>query len=198
MNTLRTANRRAGRAMHRRWAAAMATSLCLAFGGVPAMAQDASPAADSSPAASPAATPGPATWVTGTADCYVADLGDHSTDADGVLHFRDGTFECRMRTDDPRVSGTHSTTTWNADIWGPIDLSRGEVVQWANVRLENDGGVWEGQLTGVASLADVGDIIVIWYRGTGDYAGLSYFEQWTARDPWTIQGLIFPGDPPTP
>jgi hypothetical protein len=28
--------------------------------------------------------------------------------------------------------------------------------------------------------------------------GLSYFELWTGREPWQIQGQIFPGDPPTP
>jgi hypothetical protein len=173
-------------------------ALCLALGGMPALAREASTAGDSSPTTSPAATFGQVAWVTGTADCYVTDLGDHNTDAEGVQHFRDGTFKCQMRTDDPRVSGTHSTTTWNADIWGPSDLNRGEVVQWATVRLENEGGVWEGQLTGVASLADVGDIIIIWYKGSGGYAGLSYFEQWAERDPWTVQGLIFPGDPPTP
>ena len=41
-----------------------------------------------------------------------------------------------------------------------------------------------------------GDIIEIWYTGIGGYAGLSYFEQWTDANPWTLQGLIFPGDPP--
>ena len=193
-----TAHQRQVGALHRRWAAGAAISLCVALGGVTALAQEASTAGDPSPATSPTATSGPVAWVTGTAACGIANLGDHSTDADGVQHFRDGTFKCQMRTDDPRVSGTHSTTTWNADIWGPSDLSRGEVVQWASVRLENDGGAWKGRLTGVASLADVGDIIVIWYEGTGGYAGLSYFEQWTERDPWTIQGLIFPGEAPTP
>jgi hypothetical protein len=198
MNGRETARQGPGVAMRRLWAAGAAMSLCLTFGGVSTKAQDASPGAGSSPDTSTAVTPGTATWVTGTADCYVADLGDQSIDADGVQHFRDGTFKCQMRTDDPRVSGTHSTTTWNADIWGASDVNRGEVVQWATVRLENEGGVWEGRLTGVASLADVGDNIIIWYKGSGGYAGLSYFEQWVERDPWTVQGLIFPGDPPTP
>jgi hypothetical protein len=64
------------------------------------------------------------------------------------------------------------------------------------VRLENEGGAWEGRLTGVASVPDVGDVITIWYTGTGAYAGLSYFELWTDAAPWQLQGLIFPGDPP--
>ena len=37
-----------------------------------------------------------------------------------------------------------------------------------------------------------------WYTGTGGYEGLAYFELWTGFEPWTIQGQIFPGDPPTP
>ncbi len=64
---------------------------------------------------------------------------------------------------------------------------------WARLRRRPGG-----QLSGIASLPGWGDIITIWYRGTGDYAGLSYFELWTGSGPWTIQGLIFPGDPTTP
>lgn len=171
-----------------------AIAACLALGGVQATAQEASPAGGPSAAASP----GPVAWVTGTATCPTVDLGDHTTDVNGVQHFRSGTFICTTSTDDARVSGTHTTTTWNADWYGAPDLSKGELVQWADVRLENDGGVWEGRLSGVASLPERGDFITIWYTGTGGYAGLSYFEQWANADPWTLEGLIFPGDPPTP
>jgi hypothetical protein len=165
---------------------------------MPALAQQASPTGGAPPTARPAATPGPVVWVTGTATCPVLDLGDFSTDPDGVGHWRGGTVRCITSTDDVRVSGTHTTTTWQADWWGDITLPRGELVQWATVRLENQGGAWEGRLTGVASVPDVGDIITIWYTGSGAYAGLSYFELWTEADPWMLQGLIFPGDPPTP
>ena len=182
--------------MRRLWAAGAAVVVCLAQSGMPALGQEASPAGGSPTEASATATPRPVAWVTGTATCPTIDLGDFSTDPDGVGHFQDGTFRCRMTTDDPRVSGTHSTTTWSADWWGEADLSSGELVQWASVHLENDGGAWEGLLSGVASVPERGDIIVIWYKGSGGYAGLSYFEQWTGADPWTIQGLIFPGDPP--
>ena len=71
-------------------------------------------------------------------------------------------------------------------------------VQWATVRLENAGGAWEGRLSGVASLPGRGDIMEFWYRGTGGYEGLSYFELVTGSEPWKIQGQIFPGDPPPP
>jgi hypothetical protein len=163
------------------------------------------PVATPTPAVTPSPTTeagpiahGPVTVVTGTATCPTADLGKSTTDADGVQHFRGGTFTCTMRINDPRVSGTHTTSTWNADWWGETDLSSGALVQWATVRLENDGGAWEGKLAGAASLPDRGDTIVIWYKGTGGYAGLSYFELWTGQEPWNIQGQIFPGDPPTP
>jgi hypothetical protein len=182
--------------MRRMWAVGAAILVCLALGGVRAVAQ--SPAGGSPPVVSPAATPGRVAWVTGTATCPTADLGSGSTDAAGVQHFRNGTFKCVTTTSDARVSGRHSTTTWNADWWGSPDLSRGELVQSATVHLENAGGAWEGRLSGVASLPERGDIIIIWYKGTGGYAGLSYFEQWTGTDPWELQGLIFPGEPPTP
>jgi hypothetical protein len=135
-------------------------------------------------------------WVTGTATCPTADLGSSTTDENGVIHYRGGTFGCDMRTDDPRVSGTH-TSDWNADWWGEPDMNKGALVQWSTPRLENAGGAWEGTLSGVFS-TDRGDIIAVWYKGTGGYAGLSYFELWTGFQPWTIQGQIFPGDPPTP
>jgi hypothetical protein len=180
------------------WAAGAAVLVCLVLGGVPALGQEASLPGGSSPTASAALTPGPVAWVTGTATCPVLDLGDFSTDSEGVGHWRGGTVRCITSTDDARVSGTHTSTSWQADWWGDIALGSGQLVQWATVRLENEGGAWEGRLTGVASVPDVGDIIEIWYTGTGGYAGLSYFEQWTKADPWTLQGLIFPGEPPTP
>jgi hypothetical protein len=44
----------------------------------------------------------------------------------------------------------------------------------------------------------VGIIIAIWYKGTGGYAGWSYLELLTGQEPWTIQGQVFSGNPPTP
>ena len=135
--------------------------------------------------------------VEGTGTCPKADLGYSTTDADGVQHFRHVDFKCTMRTDDPRVTGIHTSGTFNIDWWGEADLSRGALVQWGSPRLENAGGAWEGRATGIASLPARGDIIAIWYTGTGGYAGLSYFELWTGQQPWRIQGQIFPGVPPS-
>ena len=135
------------------------------------------------PAASEA-TPGPVVWVTGSATCPTANPGASTVDEAGVRHFRDGVFTCTMDMSDPRVSGTHTTTGWSADVWGTGSQDF-ELVQWADVRVENDGGTWEGRLSGIASLPGPGDIIASWYRGTGDYAGLSYFEQWTGPVSYT-------------
>ena len=125
------------------------------------------------------------------------ELRDQALAADGVQHFREVDFKCTMRTDDPRVSGTHTSGAWNVDWWGEADLSSGALVQWGTPRLENAGGTWEGTGSGVYS-SDRGDTIAFWYRGIGGYAGLAYFEMWTGQEPWEIQGQIFPGDPPTP
>jgi hypothetical protein len=139
-------------------------------------------------------TYGPVTLVTGTHRCPGVSW-DWTTDPDGTLHLRALPIECTDTTDDPRVSGTH-TASANMDVWGTLDNGAG--VQWAGVRLENEGGAWEGQVSGVASLPGRGDIMEFWYRGTGGYEGLSYFALVTGSEPWKIQGQIFPGDPPPP
>jgi hypothetical protein len=149
------------------------------------------------PAPSPTAvTFGPVTVVTGTSDCPSFDFGIVTTDDKGVQHARGGTFACTQTVNDPRVSGA-STATWNLDWWGTVDHKSGALVQWGTARLVNAGGAWEGRSTGVYS-SDRGDIIATWYRGTGGYAGLAYFALESGTGPWTIQGQIFPGTPPTP
>jgi hypothetical protein len=136
--------------------------------------------------------------VRGRAGCPGLDF-DFTTDPDGTQHVRDDYHadRCTVTTDDPRVSGSR-TSTWNIDLWGNVNAGRWGLVQWGTVRLENAGGAWEGRAAGVASYPERGDIFVNWYKGTGDYAGLGYFELWTGFEPWKIQGQIFPGDPPTP
>ena len=155
----------------------------------------ATPAPTATPTAahSPSATAAkPVTAVTGSGESSFADLGKTTTDADGVTHYRGGTFRFTVTTDDARVSGTEAAL-WNMDLWGTAD--NGANVQWGTSRLENDGGAWEGKGSGVYS-SDRGDIIAFWYQGTGGYAGLGYFALWTGKGPWNIRGQVFPGDPP--
>jgi hypothetical protein len=147
---------------------------------------------------SPTASPTPAavaktTSVAGTATCPTGLVGYSSTGSDGLQHFRGGTLTCTVTTDDPRVSGTETGSPWNRDTWGKTDSVA--TVQWGTTRLENAGGAWEGTGSGVYS-SDRGDIVVSWYKGTGGYAGLGYFELRTGKTPMAIRGLIFPGDPP--
>jgi hypothetical protein len=155
----------------------------------------------SSPAAPAAATalPPPVTYddatvVAGTDACTI-DLGTGTAGPDGATQSRDGRLTCTANVNDPRVSGTERGS-WNLDWWGPAS-GPGAGVQWGTIRLENAGGAWEGKATGIRS-TDRGDIIAAWYTGSGGYAGLSYFELITGTGPWTIQGQIQPGDPPTP
>ncbi len=166
----------------------------------PTAASTASPAASPTPAATPATTS-----VIGTATCPTVDVGVVTSGSGGVRHIWGNTISCTVTTTDPRVTGTERMSPWNVDQWGtasPLGIGglwgsgdSGARVQWGSVRLDNAGGAWEGTGSGVSS-SDRGDILVSWYKGTGGYAGLGYFELRTGKAPHTIRGLIFPGDPP--
>jgi hypothetical protein len=160
----------------------------------------ATPTPDPTPIPTPTPTPaavsyGAVTVVTGTNDCPGLQP-QFTEDPDGTRHIRDLTVECTDTTNDPRVSGSH-TATWSMDVWGNPYAGSAAGIQWGTVRLENAGGAWEGKLTGVYSSIG-GDSIMVWYTGTGGYAGLAYFELVTGTGPWTIHGQIFPGAPPAP
>jgi hypothetical protein len=156
------------------------------------------PAATTAPAPTPTPTPaalvyGPVSVVTGIEECNPPDA-TVTTGPGDTQHSRGGSVACTDRANDPRVSGTF-TATWNADRWGsPIPSA---LVQWGTARMVNAGGAWEGRYTGVYS-GNRGDLITYWWTGTGGYAGLTYFAQTTGFSPWPIQGMIFPGTPPTP
>jgi hypothetical protein len=176
-------------------AAGAAVSLCLALGGVPALGQ--------SPSAAPTASgsaPMPAA-VSGTLSLYymsfLAATTLRSADPADTLHPRDATFGPQgvsATTTDPRVSGAR-TYHWNQDRWGAVADGPLALIQWGTARIENAGGAWEGKGSGVYS-TDRGDIIAVWYKGSGGYAGLGYFELLTGHQQLTIRGLIFAGDPP--
>jgi hypothetical protein len=138
----------------------------------------------------------PMTVVKGTVKCPTVEFASPTPDANGIQAIRDGTVECTIKADDPRVSGTR-TDSWNMDVFDP-DGSKVRLVQWGTSTIKGPSGTWEGTASGVAALPEWGDIIATWYKGTGEYAGLSYFEQVTGKGPWRVQGMIFTGDPPTP
>jgi hypothetical protein len=135
----------------------------------------------------------------GTGRCLVS-IGTQTKDASGDTHIRDGTFHCTTVSNDPRVSG-EITGTWAMNAWGPTPQNS-SFVQWGTVRLENEGGAWDGTYTGMFT-PDTGDLISFWFTGTGAYEGLSYFE-WDVMPislgpvGFPVVGLIFPGSPPVP
>jgi hypothetical protein len=114
------------------------------------------------------------------------------------MHGRGGSLRCTDEANDPRGSGSVSGT-FDADAWGS---DTDAFVMWGTLRLENEGGAWEGRYTG-ANTTETGDMFEVWYTGTGGYDGLSYF-QWVTPacapvpDRLELVGLIFPGSPPTP
>jgi len=147
---------------------------------------------------------GPVTVVEGISTFISGDLGTQTTDADGTQHARGGLFTFIEDMNDPRVSGTHTVSALGMDYWGAADGDGGALVQWADERIENEGGAWIGTATGIYS-TERGDIVAAWFRGTGGYAGLSYFMLADSLDVengvtshYRVRGQIFPGDPPTP
>jgi hypothetical protein len=131
---------------------------------------------------------------------YGAATETRGTSAYTVVDLETGVFAGIETANDPRVTGTFMTSGWilNFD-------SSGVGTQWGPSRIENDGGVWQGVCSGIYDTS--GDVFACWYKGTGGYAGLAFFDlvainsmlgpvsEAPAAGDW---GLIFPGDPPTP
>lgn len=140
--------------------------------------------------------PSGATYLTGRIDEFQIDEGTVETDANGVQHTRDGTINYRLVSSDPRVTGTVNGS-WNTDRWGDID--GGVMIQWGEATLANAHGAWEATYQG-AFASPVGDILTRWWRGSGDYEGLTFF-MWIAGSEvgspyFDWGGIIVPGDPP--
>ena len=136
---------------------------------------------------------GPVTVVQGTSDYTYIDFENGGVWG-GITTFGDR-----------RLKGTFLGTPWMMQSWGATGDSLGEGIQYGSSRIENAGGIWQGQASGMFN--DQGDVIVMWYRGTGGYAGLGYFDLFTRSDLFgpgsggiygADFGQIFPGDPPTP
>jgi hypothetical protein len=140
---------------------------------------------------------GGATYVTGRIADFRIDQGNISTDDDGGSHSRDGTINYRVVSDDPRVTGTVSGT-WSSDRWG-AGITNAVFTQWGVATLTNDNGTWEAPYEG-AFATPYGDIVTRWWRGAGDYEGLTFY-MWVAGSEvgspdYEWAGIIFPGDPP--
>jgi hypothetical protein len=158
----------------------------------------ATPPPAAAPTPIPSGTPiayGPAVVVHGRASCD-ATWGTTTTGADGTSHMRGGVVECIHTSNDDRVSG-NETSSFNGDGW-----ANAAMVLFGASRITNEGGSWEGTYSG-ANSDSTGDIVLWWFKGTGGYAGLSYV-MWEHLSPaevaWSypVEGMIFPGEPPTP
>ena len=158
------------------------------------------PTATLAPTARPTQTPTPiaygsATVVSGTESCTFEKQGTTAL-VGGTYEYRDAVLSCIDTSNDPRVSGP-VTYTWEYDGW-----AMSAHVQWGTGRLENEGGAWDGTMTGSYSTPR-GDLLLFWFTGSGGYEGLSY-AMWAVMTPaevaWTyrVDGIIFPGSPPAP
>ena len=114
-----------------------------------------------------------------------------TTDSDGTALLRDGWFECAVTNNDARIAGT-AHYTLNMDQW-PMPDEVAAQAMWGTIRIENEGGAWDADYVGVYTDA-LGDVFTALFTGTGDYAGLAYY-QWAVEThgaSWPTRGLIFP------
>jgi hypothetical protein len=111
---------------------------------------------------------------------------------------RDGVVTGTAEWSDPRASGTF-TSTFNVDV----DPDTGHGIMWSWIRVENDGGTWEGPLSGMEYEPPEGDFYTMdgWLIGDGGYAGYTLYVQVDAFQGGgpvrTAHGVIFKGQPPT-
>jgi hypothetical protein len=177
------------------WAAGAAIVVCLALGGVPAAAQEAS----SSPAPSAAPVVGPAV-VSGTVTYVVQESAGTSTEVEGVDQQLGLVFRNVWDVDDARLDGD---VTYNGNWYSaPLQVDSTPVrmqIESSTYELTNPGGGWLGTATACCAVGPVGiDTVVL--TGVGGYEGLTAYLvlDWTKWPP-LIHGVIFPGPmPPTP
>ena len=115
------------------------------------------------------------------------------TEVDGVTQVRGVVVAVVEAMNDPRVSGT-GTSSFSADLYsnalGPA---------WGTMRIENAAGAWDGTCRGAGWNGGDAGARACWLTGSGAYQGYSYYLQATAPDPnrpGSVQGLIYPGSPP--
>jgi hypothetical protein len=71
--------------------------------------------------------------------------------------------------------------------------------EWGTSRLENAGGAWEGTCTAAAWSDFNASAVSCWLVGSGAYEGYTYYAAIsTSGFSAEVEGIIFPGSPPTP
>jgi hypothetical protein len=167
--------------MRRLWAAGAATMVCLALGGVPALAQE------ESPPASPSASPVPVAMA--PAVFTGEDTGSS------------------LVASDPRVSGTYSTT-WDAQVeipYGSAGAGQGGMVAWGNLTVNGPDGDWIGRWAVTAGYDfPTPSRIIALLEGTQAYEGWAAVAWVTTPEGWIpwmggsqeLEGVIYQGEAP--
>ena len=112
-----------------------------------------------------------------------------------VRQYRHSAITADPTNSDPRVSGKESARL-DYDLYGTVGL------EWGTFQVENAGGTWTGTYTG--ALWDQDSALsrsdgTFWSVGSGAYAGYTYYRHiQTTGDSVAVEGIIFPGPPPTP
>jgi hypothetical protein len=159
--------------------------MCLALGGVSAVAEEATASQDE-PVAVTGLILGMCEVETGT-----------ETAADGLRRWRGWTVTCPESMSDPRVSGLsehdysrdcrYSSAGGDADDASPIGC-----VIWSEFVLTGPDGTWDGADRGFITADGERDTYRV-ATGTGAYAGWTYVSH---TDDSNVSGLIYEGPPP--
>lgn len=133
-----------------------------------------------------------ALYVTGSSTFVDAEHGTASA-VPGVTYSERGAVAvAEHEMSDPRVSGTATMTSLNVER----DETTGNAIIWGTIRVENDGGAWEGPHSGVNR--DGTFVATGWLTGEDDYAGLTYYLHSAGTDTGlrVEEGMIYEGSPP--
>lgn len=201
---IRPAPERGEMTMRRMRAACAAVVMCLALGGLPALAQEAGP----SPSLPPPSEAGGRTLVSGSMSCQLhGEPGPGESPYPTPQEFPSGVVRewfdltCTYTMSDPRVSGTERYSYLGTVVDVP-DLPGGTVL-WDSepLVLTTADGTWKGVGMGVdylhePTLYTVGYTV---YEGQGAYSGLRYLLMWSRgtrnwSDPYLVSGWIEPAE----
>jgi hypothetical protein len=150
--------------------------ICLALGGVPVVAQEAS------------IPPGPVVVATALTCTYT--LASSAYEG-GVQHLRGGEFTCDMTADDARLTGTVTVqvncdcTSAGCSCWGATDGP------------QNEGGGWAGFF--VSAEPESAAPATVWVsEGTGAHEGWTWVlnHQPAGDMVWEGTAMLYPGAPP--
>ena len=129
--------------------------------------------------------------VSGTESCEIVEFGSLTETGVWANVRRDFVVECVAEMSDPRVSGI-STSSLNTDC------SSFGCVMWGTSELVGPEGTWVGDYTMTLGHGDDGHSLSTSIgEGTGAYDGWTYIANTTSVGmEGTIEGFVFPGDPP--